>query len=76
MSKINELIKELCPNGVVELRLGDVCAILNGYTFQSKKYVDEGYRVIRISDVQSGYISEKDKVFYPCELHNEFTSVY
>lgn len=72
MEKISEMIKRLCPEGVVQLRLGDVCTILNGYAFQSKKYIDEGYRVIRISDVQSGYISDKDKVYYPCDLHGEF----
>ena len=66
------MIEKLCPDGVVKLRLGDVCTILNGFAFQSKKYIDEGYRVIRISDVQSGYISDKDKVFYPCDLYDEF----
>lgn len=72
MEKISEMIERLCPEGVEYVRLKDVCTILNGYAFQSKNYIFEGYRVIRISDVQSGYISDKDKVFYPCELHNEF----
>lgn len=72
MSKIEEMIKEMCPNGVKRVRLGEVCDIINGFAFQSKKYVQEGCRIIRISDVQSGFISDKDKVFYPENLIEEF----
>lgn len=52
------MIERMCPEGVVYVRIDDACNILNGYAFQSKKYIDEGYRVIRISDVQSGYVSD------------------
>ena len=52
--------------------LRDVCNVLNGYSFKSQEYVPEGIRVIRISDVQSGYISDKDKVFYPIEKLPEY----
>ena len=37
-------------------KLGDVCELMNGYAFQSKQYTDEGYFVIRIGNVQDGYI--------------------
>jgi type I restriction enzyme S subunit len=37
-------------------RLGEVCELMNGYAFQSKQYTDEGYFVIRIGNVQDGYI--------------------
>ena len=47
--------------------LKEVCDVLNGFAFKSQEYVTKGIRVIRISDVQSGYISNKDKVFYPKE---------
>lgn len=53
-------------------KLGDVCDVLNGFSFKSQDYTQDGIRVIRISDVQSGYISDKDKVFYPYEKLNEF----
>lgn len=52
--------------------LKDVCNILNGYSFKSTFYKAEGYRVIRISDVQSGYISNENMVFYPIELKGEY----
>lgn len=53
-------------------KLGEVCDILNGFAFKSQEYVSEGIRIIRISDVQSGCISDKDKVFYPVEKVSEF----
>ena len=53
-------------------KLGEVCEVLNGFAFKSSEYVPKGIRIIRISDVQNGYISDKDKVFYPIEKLSEF----
>lgn len=39
--------------------------LLNGYAFKSKNYVDKGIRVIRIANVQDGYISDESPCFYP-----------
>lgn len=53
-------------------RLGEVCEILNGFAFKSEQYVDFGIRIIRISNVQKGYIEDNTPVFYPiesCEAH-------
>lgn len=47
------------------IRLGDICEIINGYAFKSEKYVNSGIRVIRIANVQKGYIEDNDPVFYP-----------
>lgn len=68
---IDELINKLCPAGVECKELGEVAKILNGYSFKSGKYVKEGIRVIRISDVQKGKMSDKDLKFYPSEMMNE-----
>ena len=46
-------------------RLGDICNILNGFAFKSKQYVDDGIRIIRIANVQKGYIEDFTPVFYP-----------
>lgn len=46
-------------------RLGDICNILNGYAFKSENYVDKGIRVIRIANVQKGYIEDNTPQFYP-----------
>lgn len=46
-------------------RLGDLCEILNGYAFKSQNYTEGGVRIIRISNVQKGYIEDNTPVFYP-----------
>lgn len=48
-------------------RLGDICDILNGYTFKSEKYISSGIRVIRIANVQKGYIEDTAPAFYPLD---------
>ncbi|MBC5683044.1 restriction endonuclease subunit S [Ruminococcus hominis] len=48
-----------------KIRLGDACEILNGFAFKSENYVDSGIRVIRIANVQKGYIEDNTPAFYP-----------
>lgn len=45
--------------------------ILNGYAFKSQKYVSDGIRVIRIANVQDGYIEDEKPVFYPEDTRDE-----
>ena len=71
MSKIDELIQQLCPDGVEYRELGEIAKILNGFAFKSSKYAPKGIRVIRISDVQKGKMSDKDLKYYPVELQPE-----
>ena len=47
------------------IKIGDACELLNGYAFKSENYVDVGIRVIRIANVQKGYIEDKTPAFYP-----------
>ena len=54
-------------------KLGDICNILNGYAFKSEKYVDSGIRVIRITNVQKGYIEDVDPKFYSIEYSDELS---
>lgn len=46
------------------IELGALAEINNGYAFKSKKYKDEGIRIIRITNVQKGYIEDSDPKFY------------
>lgn len=46
-------------------KLGDCCEVLNGFAFKSDKYVETGTRVIRITNVQKGYIVDDDPKYYP-----------
>ena len=49
----------------MKVKLGDVCDILNGFAFKSKQYVETGIRIIRIANVQKGYVEDSSPVFYP-----------
>lgn len=49
------------------IRLEDACDILNGFAFRSDKYVENGIRIIRIANVQKGYIEENAPAFYPID---------
>ena len=49
------------------IRIGEVCNILNGFAFKSDNYVESGIRVIRIANVQKGYIEDSAPAFYPID---------
>ena len=48
-----------------KLKIKQICDVLNGYAFKSDKYVETGIRVIRITNVQKGFIEDKTPAFYP-----------
>ena len=51
---------------MVEIKkLSEIAEIINGYAFESKKYVDDGLRIIRIANVQDGVIVDNSPCFYP-----------
>ena len=54
-------------------KLGEVCDILNGFAFKSEKYVNEGIRVLRISNVQKGIIVDNDPKYYPYNEKNNIS---
>ena len=49
------------------ITIGDACEVLNGYAFKSEKYTESGIRIIRISNVQKGYIEDNAPAFYPLD---------
>ena len=48
-------------------RIGDACELLNGFAFKSENYVEAGIRIIRIANVQKGYIEDNTPAFYPAD---------
>ena len=52
---------------MIKAKLKNICNILNGYAFKSNNYVDDGIRIIRITNVQKGIIEDSDPKFYPNE---------
>ena len=59
MSRLEDLIAELCPDGVEYKSLNDVCSISKGVQFNKKDMKDEGtYPVINGGINPSGYIEQ------------------
>ena len=55
MSRLDELIVELCPDGVEYKKLGDVATITRGGSFQKKDYVASGYPCIHYGQIYTLY---------------------
>jgi type I restriction enzyme S subunit len=51
------------------MKVGDLARVFNGYAFKSSKYTNTGYKVIRITNVQDGYISNDNQKFI--QLHDK-----
>lgn len=51
--------------------IGEISEVLNGYAFKSKEYVDAGIKVIRIANVQKGYVVDVEPQYYPIEKESE-----
>lgn len=69
MSKLDEMIRELCPDGVEYKKLGEIATVLRGASPRPiKKYITnstDGVNWIKIGDVSAGskYITQtKEKV--------------
>ena len=46
-------------------KLSEIAYLLNGYAFKSAKYVEAGIRIIRIANVQDGFIADDKPCYYP-----------
>ena len=55
MSRLAELIQELCPNGVEEKRLRDIATVSRGGNFQKKDYVEYGIPCIHYGQIYTQY---------------------
>lgn len=62
MSRLEELIRELCPNGVEYKKLGDIASISRGGNFQKKDFVDSGVPCIHYGQIYTRYGLYTDKV--------------
>ena len=55
-----------------KIELGSVAKVLNGYAFKSKEYVDNGIRIVRITNVQKGCIEDDNPKFIDGSRSDEF----
>ena len=51
MSRLEELIQELCPDGVEYKKLGDVAEISRGGNFQKKDFREKGFPCIHYGQI-------------------------
>lgn len=70
MSKLNDLITQLCPDGVPYRKLLDVADVLYGAPFNAKQFNNdsEGMPLIRIRDIMRGYT----ETFYTGEYDDKY----
>lgn len=71
MSKLDELIKELCPNGVEYKKLGEVCNFQNGFAFKSTLFKENGEAILRITNISNGVINEEDLKYFLLDDYKE-----
>ncbi|MEA4836087.1 MAG: hypothetical protein VB133_13260 [Anaeromusa sp.] len=58
MSKLEELLKELCPDGVEYVRLNKICKIYDG-THQTPTYTASGVKFVSVENINSLYDTQK-----------------
>ena len=61
MSRLDELIAELCPDGVEYKRLEEVATISRGGSFQKKDFLDSGFPCIHYGQIYTQYGLFADK---------------
>ena len=67
MSKLNELLNKLCPNGVQHLSLIEVCRFQNGFSFSSSLFKQTGLPVLRITNIDDGQIIDDGLTYFDKE---------
>ena len=63
MSKLEELIQRLCPDGVEYKKLGDIATITRGGNLQKKDFTDTGIPCIHYGQIYTKYGLFADKTF-------------
>ena len=53
MSRIEELIKEKCPDGVEYKEIGSICKLQNGYAFKSSSFGTGISKVLKITNISN-----------------------
>lgn len=73
MSKLEELIARLCPDGVEYKELGDIGTLTRGKRFVHADAVENGIPCIHYGELYTyyGISTESTKSFVRCELHDK-----
>ena len=71
MSKINDLINKLCPNGAPYIKINDCCNFQNGFAFKSNLFKDSGDILLRITNIDGEEINLSDVKYIDKNDYNE-----
>lgn len=52
------------PLNWIELSFEKILELINGFAFKSSEYVEQGVRVVRITNVQKGYFTDDNPKYY------------
>lgn len=64
MKGLYEMIKELCPDGVEFVKLGECCNFVNGFAFKSTKFKEKGDTIIRITNINGTGVDVNDVKYF------------
>lgn len=64
MSKLKKIIEELCPEGVKNKKLKEVCDFVNGFAFKSSLFRKDGEKIIRITNINGCTIDIDDVKYF------------
>lgn len=78
MSKLQELIRELCPEGVEFKKLGEVGTFTRGNGLQKRNFTESGVGCIHYGQIYTyyGFYTYKTKSFVDKELSMKLTKVH
>ena len=73
MSRLNDLIQELCPDGVEYKTLGDIAEISRGGNLQKKDFCDSGIPCIHYGQIYTKYgiFASKTYTYISVEVANK-----
>lgn len=73
---MDELIQQLCPDGVEYKELGAVCKFQNGFAFKSSKFTNDGLPIIRITNIQKQDVDISSLVYFNKQDYTENLDSY
>lgn len=59
------------------IKLGDVCSLKNGFAFKSSDYTTSGVSILRISDINDGFVDDSNAIkILPVPEYEKFSVIY
>ena len=76
MSKLDDLIKQLCPDGVEYKKLSTICDFYSGFSFKASLFKKDGLPICKTTNIQNDLINFNDMECFTLNDYNEDLSKY